>query len=107
MKFEYYNLQHCKITVASFQRTFRATTPPHNFFAATFLIFVKSLFEVKRKKLRCSESLRFAVELLANSAVVCIVILCFQKQPPEVFYKKRCSYKFHKIHRKSPVPESL
>ena len=26
----------------------------------------------------------FAVELLANSAVVCIVTLCFQKQPPEV-----------------------
>ena len=23
------------------------------------------------------------------------------KQPPEVFYKKRCSYKFHKIHRKT------
>ena len=30
----------------------------------------------------------FAVELLANSAVVCIVTLCFQKQPPELFYKK-------------------
>ena len=30
----------------------------------------------------------FTVELLANSAVVCIVTLCFQKQPPEVFYKK-------------------
>ena len=26
----------------------------------------------------------------------------YQKQPPEVFCKKRCSYKFHKIHRKSP-----
>ena len=30
-----------------------------------------------------------------------------QKQLPEVFYPKRCSKKFHKIHRKSPVPESL
>ena len=29
-----------------------------------------------------------------------------QKQPPEVFCKKRCSQKFHKIHRKTPVPES-
>ena len=29
-----------------------------------------------------------------------------QKQS-EVFFKKRCSYKFHKIHRKTPVPESL
>ena len=30
-----------------------------------------------------------------------------QKQPPEVFYEKRCSYKFHKIRRKTHVPESL
>ena len=25
-----------------------------------------------------------------------------KKQQPEVFCKKRCSYKFHKIHRKTP-----
>ena len=31
----------------------------------------------------------------------------FQKQPPEVFCKKRCSEKFRKIHRKATVPESL
>ena len=30
-----------------------------------------------------------------------------QKQPPEVFYKKRYSQKFRKIDRKIPVPESL
>ena len=30
----------------------------------------------------------FAIELIANSAVVCIATLCFQKKPPEVFYKK-------------------
>ena len=30
-----------------------------------------------------------------------------QKQPPEVFYEKKCSYKFHKIHKKTPVPESF
>ena len=30
-----------------------------------------------------------------------------QKQPPEVFCKKRCSKKFRKIHRKTPVAESL
>ena len=29
-----------------------------------------------------------------------------QKQPPEVFCKKSCSYKFHKIHRKTPVPQA-
>ena len=27
----------------------------------------------------------------------------FTKQPPEVFYKKKCSQKFCKIHRKRPV----
>ena len=27
-----------------------------------------------------------------------------QKQPPEVFCKKSCSWTFHKIHRKTPVP---
>ena len=31
----------------------------------------------------------------------------FQKQPSDVFYKKRCSLKFRKLHRKTPVPESL
>ena len=30
----------------------------------------------------------------------------WQKQPLEVFYKK-CSYKFHNIHIKTPVLESL
>ena len=30
-----------------------------------------------------------------------------QKQPPEVFCKKICSWKFHKIHRKTPVPEAF
>ena len=29
-----------------------------------------------------------------------------QKQPAEVFCNKRCSLKFCKIHRKTPVPES-
>ena len=30
-----------------------------------------------------------------------------QKQPPEMFYKRRCSHKYCKIHSKTPVPESL
>ena len=30
-----------------------------------------------------------------------------QKQPPEVFCKKRCSLKSRKFHRKTPVFESL
>ena len=31
----------------------------------------------------------------------------FQKQPPEVLCKKSCSQKFRKVHRKTPVPETL
>ena len=31
----------------------------------------------------------------------------FQKQLPEVFCKKRCSQKFRKIHRKTPMPWSF
>ena len=30
-----------------------------------------------------------------------------KKQPPDVFYEKSFSWKFRKIHRKAPVPESL
>ena len=42
----------------------------------------------------------FAVELLANSAVVWIVTLCFQKQSPEVFYKKSVLRNFTKFTEK-------
>ena len=30
-----------------------------------------------------------------------------QKQPPEVFFRKTCSQKLCKVHRKTPVPESF
>ena len=30
-----------------------------------------------------------------------------QKQPSEAFCKKMCSWKFQKIHRKTPVPETF
>ena len=30
----------------------------------------------------------------------------FEKQPSEVFCKKRCSQKFYKIHMKTPVPKA-
>ena len=33
-------------------------------------------------------------------------LISFQKQSLEVFFKKRCSDKFHKIHRKTPMSES-
>ena len=47
------------------------------------------------------------------NAVFYIVINAFriyvfiQNEPPEVFYNKRCSKKFCKIHRKTPVMVSL
>ena len=33
-------------------------------------------------------------------------LMC-EKQPKEVLFKKRCSWKFRKIHRKTPVPATL
>ena len=45
-------------------------------------------------------SLLFAVDLTRKAK--------FQKQPPEVFYKKNCSKNFfRKIHRKTPRPATL
>ena len=40
-----------------------------------------------------------------NFVVSCVLFL--QKQPPELFCKKRCSEKFRKIHEKTPVAGSL
>ena len=62
----------------SFLGIIRATNPPHNLLVVTFLLFVMNLFEVKRRKLGRFESLMFAIELLTNSTVVCIVTLCFE-----------------------------
>ena len=39
-----------QLSQVSFLGIFRATAPPHNFLVAAFLLFVKNLFEVKRKK---------------------------------------------------------
>ena len=41
------------------------------------------------------------------SLVFHFLLLLVQKQPPEVLYKTRCSEKFHKIHRKTPVPKFI
>ena len=40
---------------------------------------------------------------LQNTSVRLLLFLAFQKQPLEVFYEKRCSWKFLKIHRKTPL----
>ena len=64
-----------KSTVASyFLGIFSAAAPPYNFFlAATFLLYIMNLFEVKRKKLGWFESLMFVAELPVNSAVVALL----------------------------------
>ena len=54
--------------------------------------------KVKRKKIRHSHDER--VKQARSNVYI-------QKQPPEVFCKKRWSYKFHKIHRKTSASESL
>ena len=36
-----------------------------------------------------------------------VTVAYFKKQPPEAFCKKRCSKKFRKFYRKTPVLESL
>ena len=40
---------------------------------------------------------------LQNTSGRVLLFLAFQKQPPEVLYEKRCSWKFPKIHRKTPL----
>ena len=45
--------------------------------------------------------------LLALAGIYISSLALIQKQPAEVFCKKRCSQKFRKIHREAPVPESL
>ena len=40
---------------------------------------------------------------LHNTSGRLLLLLAFQKQLPEVFYEKRCFWKFCKIYRKTPV----
>ena len=42
-----------------------------------------------------------------NATFQASVYVTIVKQPPEVFYVKRCSWKFEKIYRETPVSESL
>ena len=69
----------------SFEGIFTATTPPNNFLAAAFSLYVINLFEVKKKKLGRFENLMFAVKLLANSAIVCILTLHYVLNMPSNF----------------------
>ena len=50
----------------------------------------------------------FAVNRISKTFLVSLVLVTFvMTNLPEVFFKKRCSWKFHKIDRKTPVPETL
>ena len=40
---------------------------------------------------------------LQNTSGRLLLLLAFQKQPPEVFYEKSCSWKFRKIHRQATL----
>ena len=47
------------------------------------------------------------VEIPRETSTASSQMLVSQKQPPEVFCNNRCSQKYRKIYRKTPVPESL
>ena len=77
-------------------------TPPHLPLKSTdkniFFLFLGFRFVL----------LTFCYWLQSSNIVVFFLKFFFcQKQPPETFYEKGCSQKFHKIHRKTPVPKSL
>ena len=40
---------------------------------------------------------------LQNTSGRLLLLLAFQKQPPEALYEKRYSWKFRKIHRETPL----
>ena len=56
---------------------------------------------------RKSKEIGILRTIFPDYVISCDYVNTHQKQPPEVFCKKRCSYKFCKIHRKTPVPEYL
>ena len=58
--------------------------------------------------LKAELDLKFLCKSDDKNVVAKFLIFYAQNNPPEVFYKKRCSWKFRKIHKKTPtVPESL
>ena len=59
------------------------------------------LWKLTARSLHNAYSIRVAPGYLYEASSEC------QKQPPEVFYKKRCSWKLLKIHSQKPLLESL
>ena len=77
----------------------------------------KMKFSIKDFSSKCDQIRNFLRNLshLLKKAVMKNFIFCAvpypktrnQKHPPDVFYKKKCSEKFFKIHGKTLVPEFL
>ena len=66
-------------------------------------------FSIKDFSSKCDKIRNFLNEKsLMKNFIFCAVPYpktCNQKHPLDMFYKKKCSEKFRKIHRKTPVPE--
>ena len=61
-----------------------------------------------KKKKKHEKYLLLSTQSNCSYFQVLMITLNKEWQPPEVFFKKTCSQKFHKIHRKTTVPtESL
>ena len=61
----------------------------------------KKLLDKKKKNIYLKKENNYCSKL--QSVYNCKL----QKQPPDLFYQNRCSWKFCKIHGKTPVPESF
>ena len=60
---------------------------------------------IETSQLICSANQLTGFYMIGSLFVKGLIIIFFetQKQPPEVFYKRICSWKFRNIHRKTPV----
>ena len=82
--------------IQSFNKTIKCSNPEKHFswWHTEFEIQIENIYRKTNQK--------------ENAFLrVTLYVIISQKQPQEVFCKKRCSKKFCKIHRKTPAPESL
>ena len=72
-------------------------------FTIPLIVDRKRIYSTVLQKMKRNHHVQFFSHPHAIQA--CFISNAFQKQPSEVFYKKRRSWKFCKIHRKTPVSE--
>ena len=70
------------------------------------LIVIKTWIEIDNFHAEIHPVLSIQLNSQTNQSLIWVILLV-QKQPSDVFCKKSCSYKFRKIHKKTPVAESL